>query len=315
MKRISIFGGSGTLGTILTTKLAKEGYFVKLFSRNKNIQTDASCAPNVKCINGATLDTLDIVREELAGSDAVINLMGTWDGKLKRAEVTHHKFPLAIFELCEALSIPRMLHISALGADQENDSVYFKTKRAGEEALLKKAESAKTKLTIVRSSLMLGHDDPFSYQMSRLVEFLPIVPLPLHDAKFQPVLLDDVVLALMALLNQVPATPVIEIAGPQEYTLYELVREIADYAKQEKKRLIRVPNGLTALFATLFGWVWGAPLTKNQYLATKVPSTTEQNALPSLGIEPTPIESLFPHVAEFKVHDKYRYDRASARRS
>ncbi|MDG9730289.1 NAD(P)H-binding protein [Ignatzschineria sp. RMDPL8A] len=314
MKRISIFGGTGYLGTVLTTLLAKKGHHITLFSRRKNVQTSASCIPNVKCVPKANMDNLEMIKRELKGSDIVINLMGTWDNNKKRADVTHHQFPVAIYELCHEVGVQKMIHFSALGAEKESNSTFFNSKRRGDEALLNRSKELKVDLTIVRPSLVLGHEDPFSYKVSCFIDLLPVFPLPMHDATVQPVVIDDLMKATELLIKHSCDQTVIDIAGAKTYSLFDLVTLMAKNLQGTDKGIVRYPNFLTSLYVNLFGWVWGSPINKNHYLASRIPSTTEKNDLPRLGIEPTRLETLFPHELEFKVYDKYNFDRSIARR-
>lgn len=316
MKVISIFGGTGYIGTHLTAALANAGYKVRIFSRDRNVQNSAECMDFVTYRQGCDFTDRDEMRAALTGSDIIINLIGIWDSKKSRLQRAHIDLPIMLYELADELGISKMIHMSALGASKEAKSRYLSTKYQAEEALVERSKESRVMLDIIRPSLVLGHEDPFSYFMARLINYLPWFPLPLANSEVQPIYLDDLVRFIIALLEaDQEEAAIYEVAGPTKYTLKELVSKMALEIKGSARGVKSLPNFITAIGVTLFGWLPGSPLTRNQYQTAKVASVTNKNALMEFGIEPLPMESLFAYELHDKVRDQYFDDRLMARRS
>lgn len=316
MKRISIIGGTGYIGTKLTAVLARRGYEVRIFSRSRNVQNSAECLDFVSYVENCNrYDDREMLKRELKGSSAVINLVGTFDSKNSRLERAHLQLPQTLLELSEALGIEKMIQMSALGVTEDAPSKYHKTRYKAEKALLEKGKNSSVDLNIVRSSIVLGSGDNFSYFMARMINYLPIVPLPLANTQLQPIVIDDLVEFIIRLIEAPKSDKMLyEVAGPKSYTMRELVNLMAMEIKGDTRLIKSFPDGLTSLMTRLFGWLPGSPLTRNQFLAAKSPSTTTKNALPDFGIEPTPVEALFAYELYEKVRDRYFDDRLIARR-
>jgi uncharacterized protein YbjT (DUF2867 family) len=133
----------------------------------------------------------------LVGTDAVVNAAGALRGDL---EGVHHRGTVALFEACAAAGVPRVLQLSALGADAQATSAYHLSKKAADDALL---AIDGLDATVVQPSLVFGLDGASSQRLLTLAS-LPAVPLPGGGGQWvQPVHIDDVVAAVLALLAAV----------------------------------------------------------------------------------------------------------------
>src|SRR5205814_2888746 len=87
----------------------------------------------------------------------------------------------------------RMVHVSAIGADEQSASGYGRTKAAGEKAVLAAVPSA----TIMRPSLMFGPEDQFTNRFAALARMSPVLPLIGGGVtRMQPVYAGDVATAV-----------------------------------------------------------------------------------------------------------------------
>ena len=88
----------------------------------------------------------------------------------------------------------RMVHVSAIGADENSPSHYARAKAAGEKAVLAAAPSA----TILRPSLMFGPEDQFTNRFAALARMSPALPLIGGGVtRMQPVYVGNVATATM----------------------------------------------------------------------------------------------------------------------
>ena len=66
-----------------------------------------------------------------------------------------------------------MIHVSAIGADENSPSAYARAKAEGEKAVL----AAKPDATIFRPSIMFGPEDDFFNKFAAMARMLPALPL------------------------------------------------------------------------------------------------------------------------------------------
>src|SRR6202023_162269 len=86
-----------------------------------------------------------------------------------------------------------MVHVSAIGADENSPSRYARAKAAGEKAVLSAVPSA----TILRPSVVFGPEDQFSNRFAALARVSPVLPLIGGGlTKLQPVYVGDVAAAV-----------------------------------------------------------------------------------------------------------------------
>src|SRR5437764_2249776 len=84
--------------------------------------------------------------------DAVINLVGVLHGSEAEFRRMHADLPARLARACAAQGVPRIVHVSALGADAGAPSMYLRSKAAGEAALL----GGPVDTVILRPSGMVG---------------------------------------------------------------------------------------------------------------------------------------------------------------
>jgi len=86
--------------------------------------------------------------------------------------------------------------------------------------------------TIFRPSVIFGDQDQFINLFTKLTKLFPVMPLANHQAKFQPVSVDDVASAfVMALKMPQTIHESYDLVGPMVYTMKEIVEFAARKAK------------------------------------------------------------------------------------
>src|SRR5260221_13785526 len=108
----------------------------------------------------------------------------------------------------------RMIHVSALGADENSPALYARTKALGEKAVLAATPSA----TIFRPSVVFGPEDDFFNRFAGLARMSPVLPLVGGgETRFQPVFVGDVAEAIAAAVEQTRAGRIYELGGPEVF--------------------------------------------------------------------------------------------------
>jgi NADH dehydrogenase len=182
-----------------------------------------------------------------------------------------------------------VVQISAIGGDPNTASNYGRTKGEGEAAVRELFPDA----TIVRPSLVFGPEDDLTNRFAAMAR-LPFLPVIAAKRNFQPVYVRDLAkaIALAALQPQNYGGKTYEIGGPQVMSMVELHRTILEITGQTPE-ITPLPDMFGNLLS-YFGWLPGAPLTRDQWLMLQrdnVPSG-ELPGLEAFGINPTPLAAV-----------------------
>ena len=139
-----------------------------------------------------------------------------------------------------------MVHVSAIGADENSPSRYARSKAAGEKAVLAAVPAA----TILRPSVVFGPEDQFSNRFAALARVSPMLPLIGGGVtKLQPVYVGDVATAVAdAVDGKTKEGAVYELGGPEVLTMREIM-EIILAVIERKRMLMPLPFGLAKLQA------------------------------------------------------------------
>jgi len=199
---------------------------------------------------------------------------------------------------CADAGISRLVHVSAIGADAQSDSLYSSSKGAGEETVLKAVPTA----TIMRPSIIFGPEDDFFNRFASMSALSPILPLiGGGDTKFQPVYVDDVADAICASLEAREAMgQVYELGGPKVYNFKQLL-EIMLNEIRVRRFLVPVPffaanmMGLGGEIAGKFPFI-DPFLTRDQVKLLKNDNVVSEgaNGIEVFGIHPKTIEAILP---------------------
>ncbi len=297
---VVVFGGSGFIGASLVARLSARGLRVIVPTRRAERARHLIFLPRVEVVEADIHDDAAL-RRLLAGADAAINLVGLLHSRhgtpygpdFKRA---HVELPRRIVAACAAQRVPRYLHMSALGADNNGPSMYQRSKADGEVAARAEPSVA---ATIFRPSVVFGEGDRFLTMFARLQKWLPCVPLAGYDTDFQPVYVGDVAQAFVNALGNLKTRHLLfELGGPRIYTLADLVRLAGKYAHCPRP-VFAIPAGLARLQALLFELLPGEPIMSRDNLDSMqvdsvVDPAIQATTAAALGIKLTALEAVAP---------------------
>jgi uncharacterized protein YbjT (DUF2867 family) len=296
MNNILLLGATGFVGLPVCEKLVERtgGGDARIVVATRHVKRamHLQCLPTVEIEpwnpdDDAQLDRL------VRGRDAVINLVGILHGSQAEFQRVHVDLPARLARACAARRVPRIVHISAIGADTQGPSLYLRSKGAGEAALRASGVPA----VILRPSVMFGEDDRFMNRFAKLQRRLPVMPLPCADARIQPVWVDDVAAAVAAALDLRHAES-IECTGPTIYTLRRLV-ELAGRWSGHPRPVWALPPALGRLQAAFMEMLPGRPALSRDNLDSMQVANVASGRHPTLarlGITPRALESVMPPV-------------------
>jgi uncharacterized protein YbjT (DUF2867 family) len=223
MRIISIFGGSGFIGSELVSELAKNEFEIRLFTRNKIKANHLKIIPRLKFIQ--LTDDLNI-KEKLSGSDIIIDLVGILHEKKGISFEDIHSIRLKkIARIARELGVKRFIHIGALGASMKAPSKYLQSKAKAEEHI--KIECSNLAWTIYKPSIVFGENDKFINLFHNLISFLPVIAVISPYAKFQPIWVNDLVeIIITSIDDKKTYQQTYNLAGPNRYSFIDIIKLI-----------------------------------------------------------------------------------------
>ena len=284
---ITVFGGGGFIGRYVCETLLRRG--ARIVVAQRDIRGAHAIQPLAQVgqvgFREADVTHPSSIAAAVDGAAAVINLVGSF----RRMASVHAKGATAIAEAAARAGAGAFVQISAIGADAGSESLYGRTKAAGEAGV----RAAFPKATIIRPSLVFGPDDALTNRFAAMGR-LPIVPVLASATRFQPVYVRDLAQAIAAAALDPAAygSKTYEIAGPEVMTMVELHRAIFAMTGQSPD-LVELPDFAGDMLSRL-GFLPGAPLTRDQWRMLQRDNVAARGTpgLKAFGIEPTPLAAV-----------------------
>jgi NADH dehydrogenase len=297
---VTVFGGSGFLGRNVVRALAKRDYRIRVAVRQPELAGHLQPIGRVGQIHAvqANLRYPASVEAAMRDSQIAINLVGILtEGAAQSFEAVQAKGAETIAKAASAVSA-RMVHVSAIGADENSLSGYGRSKAAGEKAVLAAVPSA----TILRPSVVFGPEDQFTNRFAALARISPMLPLIGGGVtRMQPVYVGDVATAVAdAVDGKAKPGATYELGGPEVLTLREIMQIILTITERNRM-LVPLPFGLAKLQALFLQFAPGAlKLTPDQVALLRSDNVVSDAAkaagltLEGLGIAADSMEAIAP---------------------
>jgi NADH dehydrogenase len=316
-RRVCILGGSGFVGTHLCNRLHADGFRLRVLTRHRERSRHLLVIPSVELVELDVNDPI-LLREAMEGADIVVNLVGILNEHGDRGKgfhKAHVELTTRVIDFCKRNGTKRLLHMSGLHAAANGPSNYLRSKGIAEDHLM--AARGDLNLTIFRPSVIFGPEDSFLNRFAGLLRLAPVLPLAKPNARFAPVFVGDVVEAFARSIDDKSTFGRrYDLCGPQIYTL----RQLVEYAKRQiggGAAIIGLSDGLSKLQAAVFEHVPGKPFSKDNLRSMSLDSVCGgENGLLTLGITPTPLESVAPqYLGHHKLRCRYDAFRSAAGRA
>lgn len=301
-KIATLFGGAGFIGRAVVARLARQGWIVRVASRDAEPVRALATQGFVGQIVHVTADVTDAASaaRAVAGASLVVNLVGILferrRGDFDRIQADGARIVAAA---AAAASADRLVHLSAIGADRSSDSGYARTKGEGEAAV----RAAFPAATILRPSLVFGPDDQFFNRFAAIARLSPVMPVISGNSRFQPVYVGDVADAVLAAATREDAPGrTYELGGPRVATFRELLAFILQ-ATDCRRPLVDIPASVASLQARVGELLPNPPLTRDQLKLLSRDNVADASlpGLVALGIAPKAIEAIVPqYLARFR---------------
>ena len=297
---VTVFGGSGFVGRNVVRALCKRDYRIRVAVRRPELAGHLQPLGRVGQIHAvqANLRYPASIAAAMRDSHVAINLVGILaEGGAQRFDAVQAAGAGAVAKAAAAIGA-RMVHVSAIGADENSPSRYARSKAAGEKAVLSAVPSA----TILRPSVVFGTEDQFTNRFAALAMMSPALPLIGGGVtKLQPVYVGDVAAAVAeAVDGNAKAGATYELGGPEVLTMRE-VMEIILATIERRRMLVSLSFGLAKLQALLLQFAPGPlKLTPDQVALLRSDNVVSEPAkaagltLEGLGIAPDSLEAIAP---------------------
>jgi NADH dehydrogenase len=309
---VTVYGGSGFLGRHVVRALAKRHYRIRVAVRRPELAGHLQPLGRVGQINVVQANLRNAASVEAAARDAhvLINLVGILYERGRQRFDAVHAFGAEQVALAANAHGAGLVHVSAIGADENSRARYARSKAQAEKLVL----AAQPQAVIMRPSIIFGPEDDFFNRFASLARMAPALPLIGGGAtRFQPVFVGDVAAAIAdAVDGKTRAGTTYELGGPEVRTFKELMQFVL--ATIERKRLlVPLPFFAAKLQACILQFAPTPPLTPDQVEMLRSDNVVSEAAkaqgrtLQGLGIEPDSIEAIVPsYLWRFRKTGQFR---------
>src|SRR5437879_6160573 len=199
----TVFGGIGFLGRRVVRRLREAGFAVRFAARHpeRGRSLFADGEPGIASIR-ADINEESAVAAAIAGSYAVVAVSLYVERGKDTFRSVHVEAAARVARSAAEAGVPRLVHVSGIGADAGSPSAYIRSRGEGEVAVLRAFATA----TLIRPAVMFGPDDAFVAPLLSMLRRLPAFPLFGNGGtRVQPVYVEDIGEAVSR-IRRLPAT-------------------------------------------------------------------------------------------------------------
>ena len=304
---IILLGGSGFVGQHLAIELAQRGYKVTLPCRRPHHLNHLKVLSNISIIQTNIMDQAELTAA-CKGHDVVFNLVGILNESKKSSfRKIHIDFINSIVQASQANSITRLLHVSALGANQASgSSLYLRSKGEGEN-LLHTFGQNKLRVTSFQPSVIFGSDDSFINRFSTILKLcVGFFPLACPYSRFSPVYIGDAVAVMADKIDDTNSfSKRYPLCGPETLTLKQIV-ELINKSLHKNCKIIGLPDSIAKFQAVILQNLPGKIFSMDNYRSLQTPSTCKSDIAPCKTSLTSYLEGLSQLYSRRAGYDEYR---------
>ncbi|HSV29901.1 MAG TPA: SDR family oxidoreductase, partial [Candidatus Omnitrophota bacterium] len=199
--------------------------------------------------------------ERVAGCQVVINAAGLVRGRgANTLEAVHAEGAERLFHACVRAGVPRLIHISALGASSAGITAYQRTKGRAEDAL---AKIKGLDWCVLRPSVVVGRGGASTTVLAALAA-LPLPPrIGPGTWRVQPVHVDDLAALVVRLVEQDGPLPrSLDVVGPEPMTTDGLTAALRAWLGLQPRPFLLVPEALLGVAAAVGERLMDGPMNR-----------------------------------------------------
>lgn len=266
LKRIVILGASGQIGRLLCRHLSEHFPQATVMASVRKAETNADSA-----YQHILFDPFADKWQKLGKVDVLINCIGIIK---ETAQVTfekaHEGITQRILENRRLIGNPRIIQISALGADKNSSIRFLRTKGKADKLLL-----AHENTIVLRPSIVCTPDTMMVQKLHLLAKvsrflfnYLPF-PATLLQTRIQPILPADLadIISRLCFLEKLPR--LVYAVGPSPFSVEQLIR----LSSGHRIRFIKLSKKLSDAAARIISYLFPELLSKEQYKLLQTDNT------------------------------------------
>ena len=286
--KIAVVGATGFVGSHLVPHLADSGHEIIAISRDGRRLSAWGARVEARAAD-VTTDDLD---GALSGADAVVHLAAIpRESGGRTFAAVNVRGTQRVVEAAERIGVKRLVHLSVLGVADDPKLAYLHSKWRGEEAV----RSSGLDWVVLRPSLMFGTGDGFFNLVKTTLRWWSpgIVIIPGRgDARFQPLSVDDLAIAVERCVNDADrARSVYEIGGPEWMSYGQIVDAVMAATRMRRLKLGMPIPLISALTAVTDRILPVFPVSHDQISSLKRPNFTDLDAFErAFGVKPRPMD-------------------------
>ena len=311
-RKLLILGGSGFIGTQLAFAFANRGWQVTVPSRRPHRHRALLVHPNIRLLEANIVDPTNL-KTLCQDQQAVVNLVGILHEKRKGDFRRYHvDFVKSVVETCSELGIKRLLHVSALGADQASgSSLYLRSKGEGEN-LLHTFGQRGLNVTSFQPSVVFGKNDAFINRFAGILRwYFGYFPLACADSKLAPVYVGDLVEKMVASIDDRSSyARRYTVCGPEVFTLRQIV-ELIISTLHLPVRVMPLGKGMSRLQALVLQNLPGKLFTMDNYRSLQTDNVCKDGDLCETSLRQY-INGLPAMFGNKRNYDRFRKDYAQS---
>ncbi|MCG6659244.1 complex I NDUFA9 subunit family protein [Halomonas campisalis] len=289
---ITVFGGTGFLGSAIVHELVDAGQAVRIAARRPVLPAWAQEGDPLSLIHADIRDEASVA-DALDGAGGVVNAVSLYvQSREARFDAIHVEGAGRLARLARDAGVEELVHVSGIGSDSRSPSSYVRARAQGEAEVI----AGFPKAVIVRPSVLFGPGDAFLGTLAGLAR-LPVIPLfGRGETRLQPVHVVDVARAVVRLLGgNPPRWRLFELGGPEVIRYRDILALLLAYLERERP-LLPIPFPLWHLLALLASVLPNPPLTRDQVFLMQQDNCVSEavGSFAELGIAPRALRDSLP---------------------
>ena len=281
-RAVFVTGGAGFVGRRLLAALGRTGRPIVALDRSGSVASaTAAGGATIATVRSDVLDPLSY-REALGSCDTVLHLAAA-TGRASAAEHdrVNAEGTRVLLDECRRAAVPNFLFVSSIATTFPDVRGYHYAiaKQRAEQSVA----ASGLRFAILRPTIILGPGAPILAALEKLAR-LPVIVLPGNGrARVQPIHVDDVVNAILTIVERDRFdNETLEIGGPAVVTMEELLQALRQARTGAHGRVLHIPLPMLRLplgFAEAIGLGPWLPINAGQLSSFRFDGTAKSNPL------------------------------------
>jgi NADH dehydrogenase len=300
MVTVTVFGGTGFLGSEIVRAISAAGFNARIATRNAPRGNWREAGGRIIHVTADVMDEQSVMRA-VDGASAVVNAVSLYVEKGRATfDAVHVEGAARVARCAREAGADVLVHISGLGTDPASPSAFVRARARGEQAVREVFEHS----VVARPSILFGRGDRFLTTIEQATRF-PVVPLFGHgETRLQPVFVSDLAAAVVKIIeDRNQRSPIFELGGA-EILSYRQILGMVMAQLGRHRLLVPVPFVLWKALTAVLGMLPAPPLTRDQVILMEGDNvvTGRTATFSDLGVRPAGLSSLLADCLARRPH-------------